>query len=483
MSGRKRSEVLDLLSSARNIREQSLSNITNSITRMIDEIEVSQGNLKALKSSMKLAKMKISKDDASKYAAEIDGLSKKVSQLKSWSQSSEENIPGELKSEYQNILNAFSNIDRKADNLREAVRYNPHYCDSEYASASVLVNETRANKNKLFALQERAQMGAQISFQKLEEGKKNVELNGRIQSQFENIEIRVKADDNMALIDGEFGKINKDLAHKFANKEFGELTKEVENAKAMSASQLNSKAASLLKNITDVRNLVLDRKKEYDLKKAKAEKELKDLMATLSGIGFKDLQASIFEEKDITMSLFEFERKYCNFSSEDEFEKLKSQIEAEIKKEKFDEASKHAKEAQHILNESVRKATAQYEKMLKEKDIVCKIIEAVQKLSYDVNVEIIDDEIKNGYTLEAIAGDEIINFDRIAVDDEGNTVIDIDHQESVKGTCGNSVKNVMRAMQDEGIFITDIKKGATSMVYGGKATQGQTTLQREKKRM
>ena len=483
MSGKKRSEVLDLLSSASQIRDESLGNITRDIFKLIQKSSESQKKLQQLKETIELAAIKISKKDAERYAEEIDALSKKVNKLKLWAESDCGISPSQLQKEFNSIMEIFKSIDREADILRNAVRNKSHYCDSEYASASRLVQQTRETRNRLFQLQERAQVESRENAQKLDEGQKNIELNKRIQAQYNDIEVRVEADDNLVLINKEFGKIDSKLAHKFAETEYVELTGKIENAKSMVASELNKVATSLLQNITEVQTVVLDRKKEYDLKKEKAEREFAELMSSLSALSFKDLQASIFENKEITLGLFDFEKKYCTERSKDKFDKLKATIEGEIKKEKFDEASKHAQEGLKLLNESVRKATSQYEKMLKEKDIVCKLIEAVQKLSYDVNVEIIDDDIKNGYTLEAIAGDEVINFDKIAVDDEGNTIIDMDHQESVKGTCGNTAKNVMKSMLDQGIFITDIKKGSNSAVYGGKTAQAQGTVQREKKRM
>ena len=232
-----------------------------------------------------------------------------------------------------------------------------------------------------------------------------------------------------------------------------------------STSDINTQANNIFDKISLLRNKVLQKKSEYDLKKQQCLREFKEINEKLTGISFEDIEEKMMNESEEEIGLFEFEKKYSKISSETEWKDLLQKIQNEITNENFDESLKSLETARNFIDNSIIKATKQYEKLLKEQDIVSKIVGAANELGYDISVNYIEEDIRNGYIVEAIAGDEIINFDRISVGEDGETIIELDHQESVKGTCGNSMKNFMKAMQNEGIFITDITHEGRSVIY------------------
>lgn len=64
----------------------------------------------------------------------------------------------------------------------------------------------------------------------------------------------------------------------------------------------------------------------------------------------------------------------------------------------------------------------------------------------------------------SMVGDEIIDFDKIDIDDDGNYIVNIDHKESRSGTCGSSWKNIVAKMRSAGVPMTDVKKSGVSIL-------------------
>ena len=112
-----------------------------------------------------------------------------------------------------------------------------------------------------------------------------------------------------------------------------------------------------------------------------------------------------------------------------------------------------------------------------------KIIDTMHEMNYEVNADYVDNDPAKGTIIEATAGDEVIIFDKIQIDDNGNPIIELDHEEDVKGTCGRSIQKVVNNMRENGIFITDMKKGSNSVIYKDKKAQTVSTGKKEKIQM
>ena len=102
-------------------------------------------------------------------------------------------------------------------------------------------------------------------------------------------------------------------------------------------------------------------------------------------------------------------------------------------------------------------------------------------MGYHVTVSESENGIQDGYNIKLTMGDEIIDFEpRINFD--GTSSLNIDHQESVSGSCGNTMEKVMKALQGKGIMITDILKNGKSVVFREKSSKTSSNKDKEKSR-
>lgn len=478
MSGRKKSEVVDLLSSSEKIRNNVLKNTFKNIENLNKKnIEILR-KLEKIKEELEINLPTLSEETKQKYHNEIKKIEELIEKIKKWDFEKEFDNLFTINSSLKEVLKIFNEIDKEAERLRKSIVNKSHYCDTEYSEASQLVSRARTAQNKITSLEKEIQEKVRKNSSLLEKGESLKNVKEDVIVQYENIKERALADNNKEQLEKEFSKINSQWGMKFLEEEFIELEKKVKKLiNESDITEINNQAQKMFSEITELKNKVIHKKEEFDLKKQRAERELSELYSRIEEINFDDLEENLTNGTEVQIGLFEFERKYSRDSNEKEYNRLIKQIQQEIGDENFDKSFETLKTSRELLESSIQKATKQYEKLLKEQDIVSKIVGAAYELGYDVSVNCIDEDIRNGYTVEAIAGDEIINFDKISVDENGNTVIDLDHQESVKGTCGDTMKNFMKAMQREGIFITDITKDGRSAIYKDRQVKSEKTNQ------
>jgi hypothetical protein len=88
----------------------------------------------------------------------------------------------------------------------------------------------------------------------------------------------------------------------------------------------------------------------------------------------------------------------------------------------------------------------------------------MRNLNYQVDASIIDNDITKGFRIKCKVGDEIIDFEKVLVDESGKVTMDIDHAESVSGTCGVKWNNLQQEFVQHGIFLRDVTKDGKSVI-------------------
>lgn len=476
MSGRKKSEVVDLLSTSSEIRSNVLKNKFNSIERSNVENNILLNEIKNLKTEINISLVNTNEEVDKKYFQELKILLEQVEKINLWSTNIKLNSLEEQINSLKKIKKVFKEIDQHAEKLREIIKNKSHYCDAEYKEASDLVQRARKSQNEVNQIEKEITEIVRKNHKIIEKGKSLKEVKKDIVSQYNNLKERSQADNNKEQIIKEFQNISREWAEKLLKEEYKALESEIQLLTVKgSASEINNQAQEMFDKITKIRNKVISKKEEYELKKQQAEREFKEIKEKLVGIKYDDLEQNMMNGTDEQIGLFEFEKNYSRISTEETYNKLIKQVQEEIKNENFDKSFETLKKLRETIEEASHKATLQYEKLLKEQDIMGKIAAAAYELGYDVSVNCLNEDIRDGYTVEAIAGDEIVNFDRISVDENGNTIIDLDHHES-KSTCGNSMKNFIKALRDQGIFITDIKgEDGRSVIYSEQQTMSKNS--------
>ncbi len=461
MSGRKRSEVVDLLSSGERIRKEILSNSYKNINSILKKnekvIEEIEKGLKILKELLPTFPENIKRD----YEKDIKTIEGSLKIINNWRDSVKIEKLDKVENDLKNIDNNFSTMDIKAQELRNSISGKDWYCDQEYREAQDLVKQYKDLEKKVFNLRDETTEKFFHNSEVLEKTNYNIRNKEELKEQIRNLENRIEADNHKDQLIKEFKEIDNILANKFLSKEYKDLEKSLNEFILKDTNHINIHSGQIYNKITSFVNKLVFEKEKFDLKKEKTEREFESLKLFVKSFEFKDIEALI-EERDEKLDIFTFQEKYCNESFKENYLDILRCIDKNIKNENFDEALIALKTTRDLIVKESNKCTNTYERLLKEQDMVSKIVSAVYELGYDFQV---DGDPRDGYSIEAILGDEIINFDKISIDENGTPIIDIDHQEGVGGTCGNTMGKLLKALQYEGIFITDITKNGRSAIY------------------
>lgn len=464
MSGRKRSEVVDLLSTSENIRKEILSNSyknINSILKKNSEVisQIEKG-LDALRENLPKVPENIKKS----YEKDIKIIEKSLDTINKWRASVLIESFKSIEKDLKEVDNNFNEMDKQANLLRKSISSKDWYCDSEYNEAQKLIKNYKIWKEKIISISEESSKKNAHNNEILEQTKYQLENSQKLKRQIESLKERLKADNHKTQLSKEFEYINIELANKFMKKEYTNLKENLNILLNESIQTINNSSESMYNKIIEFTNHLNLQVEKFNLKKEKALREFQELKDFTHLFEFKDIEA-ILDEKDEYIDIFTFQDRYCKESLENEYKTSLEFINESIKSENFQEAFNLIKNIREKVVEASKNCTNTYERLLKEQDMAAKIISATYELGYDLNVKYLDDDIRNGFSIEAILGDEIINFDRVCIDEDGQPIIDIDHEEGVSGTCGNTMKNLMKSLQNEGIFITDITKNGRSVIY------------------
>lgn len=470
MSGRKQSEVVNLLSSGNKIREQVLKNNFLNIEKyIVDQNEIEKKFVEEME-KLNFNFFNSSQELKGKYENEIKNIEEEVDEIKSWKNSLKLNNLEGLKKELITKRKELNDCDIEGENLRKRIIGKSHYCDAEYNQAKILVETYKSKSNRISQIEKECLVNLLDNKEKINKLRENNKKNDLIKDKLNSLKTRALAENHRQEIENEMSKLNKEDSEKFLKKDYDELIKEVGLLLKSNDLEINKGAQKMYIKIADVSTQVLSKKCEFDFKKTRTEENLSSLLDLVTSFEVDDVKA-LLDGNNIGIGLFEFQKSYGLDSYEAEYLKSTKEIASLIKNEQFDEAYHLVDYLKENLYIQINKANKQYERLLKEQDLVIRMYNVMNKLGYDeVDIDYLDEDILKGYKLSAKVGDEILDFDRIAIGDDGKQILDINHKESVSGQCGASMKVVMGAMQEEGIFITDITKNGSSIIYKDKAT-------------
>ena len=102
-------------------------------------------------------------------------------------------------------------------------------------------------------------------------------------------------------------------------------------------------------------------------------------------------------------------------------------------------------------------------------------------MGYHVAISESENGIQDGFNIKLTMGDEIIDFEP-RINSDGTSSLNIDHQESISGSCGTTMEKVMKALQGKGILITDILKNGKSVVFKDKTSSSKSSNSQNKER-
>lgn len=472
MSGRKASEVSSLLSRGAEARRAGQTNFNSITSSSKSNIEKKEKEIKSIVDDIKNINLNISSDAKNEFSEEAKQLGDDLESIKKKAILKGYDV-NFIDSGIKEVTSKLKRADNESAELRNIIRAKPHYCDPEYARADKLVKEYRDINRLQNSIKDKAnrlsnEIDVDLSNTKalLSQAKgieKNIqELNKKA---IEVVNLRKEANKAKDFIVSMVSDIDSSIANKFMKNEYEEVVK-------LKDKLLNSEDKYVIENINNIsekisifKNNLQKIHEEFEAKKSEAEQTLKSVEESILKNKFYNPMEFIKNDKEAKqIELFTFLNIYVKGQFVNEIEEGINNAQDLINKENFEGANDISKSTMELIEKAVNYATVKQENILKNAYIALDIRNVMRNMNYKTNASIIDNDITNGFRITCEVGDELIDFDKVFVDDDGKPTIDIDHTESVSGTCANKWPAIQQGLADAGIFVKDITKNGVSVI-------------------
>lgn len=468
MSGKKSTEVADLLQQGWAARELTNNRLDDAIRKYAESILKNKKELSGLQAKAGNSET-LSSDASGMFGAEGQ---KKVQEAAALLQKLKSAVVVEKNAqesarELKRFAADLQKYDSEAADIRRAIANKYDYCNREYTQASALKKKYEKLAADRRALETALQREAYTADEVLLEAKK-------VFSQFEAVNKAVHDMNVMAANRKQAEAIRKQVteykqgidgkwANKFWPQEYSALMQKTEQALRMADAQLIEEAAEIQGKLNTFSSKLIARIAQWEQEK-QAALDAERKAALITEEGFVDaVDFSNDGNAAEKIKLFEYIPYYKECDAEQRYNDKCSKANRMMQAENFVKAKKMYEEAGNIASEARDMALELQESMIKKTKLTEAICDVMQNdLHYDVDItDINGHDCSDGLRLVCKAGDEIIDFTRIDYDDQGNPIVDIDHTESYTGNCRTSWKDITKALRENGIPITDVRLTAT----------------------
>ena len=479
MSGRKSGEVSSLLSLGKKSKDEINRNLNNAFNQNIKKNEELFSNLEDIEKEIKSINLQLDSQI-------VDEISK--SELM--------NVLNRLKIEKEKILNTklddfseelkkkkliedeFLSLEKITTELERRIANKWDYCDEEYSEANSVVKRYEDGKKQLNLLLSKILNKMQKNNEILLSTKITYQNIKKLKEEFALKTKNIINANNMALIQDMFENIDKNIAKKFMQSEFGDLEKEY---RTLNKDNIESKFSTFKQKLESFNQELLEKYNTFIFKKGRAEKILEELENLKDNFSLNNIEAYI-KNKDDFMDMYSFAETYrVNGISREKFEENLKKIKGLMEKEDFDLAYSLTEQTSEILLSEQNSLSKEYERIIKQVEYSKKVAETGKELGYNIKISADENGVQDGINIKLTMGDEIIEFEP-RVDDNGNFSLGIDHTESVSGTCGNTMEKIKNSLQSNGIFIADILKNGSSVIYRDRKSVSKSVDRKERSR-
>ena len=485
MSGRKSSEVNEMLSKAKTTRNSGIEVIKSTLK----EESVIIGECKSVQEETKdffeKTRFSLSTEAQQEFSVEAEQLKDAFARLKARAKitnnTSSKNVFTEIEAEY-------AECDYEADCIREKIKSKPHYCDPEYRQASDVHRryvdlKNRCNNLRNTVSKKISQMQVEINNSHIQKAEYEDLLNRKKDLEKKSKDIvamRAKADLAKKNVNNDFGGIDTAIANKFMKKEFSVLQKSVSDFTSQNDSNVVNNCQKIVSEITSFKNKLQDVYNDFLARQKEAKSLIDSILDRINKPLYSNPEDEFrkLEVKKLS-SLADFLKNFGNSQFVNDIENLVNKLKADFKAEKFSDVKKTFESTMQIIDEASNYAATTHENQAKTILNMLTIKKVMLNLNYDVTVTK-NSEYGDGYSIECRAGDEIIDFDRVTMTEDGKPVIDIDHTEATKGTCHKPWSTIQKSMAEEGLIIEDIKWHGVSVLNKQANPKAQKTEKNEK---
>lgn len=487
MSGKKASEVNQLLKNGKETRSGMIGMLDSSYISAVQSYQKMQNSVeKALgktKVNLKLDKAMEEFPDASReLVAQFDALEKELQSFSdAYDVQSVQKAYNTLGAEFYAIDKESEKVSKNLQNkIRSQGRNDPWHCDDEYYAADKVARQYAQMKTKVNKLNAELNSITSEFSKTAAKSEKIAKLLEKIVSDSKALEVKaisvveLREDAKKAKqsASDDFNNLDKELANKFLPAEYKTLASQIETFMELSDKQ----AVEMITSMTSAIN-------EYSIKlENKYSEYLKLLEATKAYLGsitdrinnkvFSDPMNDFKQGNYEKMELVTFLEKFCSGKYIEQINDLLEEANILIKREEFNQANERLDALRNVLDLASEYAAKTHECRKKTIENALAIRDTMLNLNYDVNTSIITtDDGSFGFDISCKAGDEEILFENVAVNQDGEFSFGIDHTESISGTCGSSWHNIRNGLAENGVYVKDITKNGNSVHAPNRATE------------
>lgn len=471
MSGKKSCEVAAVLSqgeharrAANGIYESQLEKDISAILKDAKEMSAIQGRVDAVRTDV---------DDAASrmFGAEVDTIARSMTRLakeiKGARAGSDAAKAGQT--EVAAVRAELKSIDAKAAQIRSAIASKSHYCDEEFRQAREVLKQYESQRSRLQKILERTSAASAVQKQTLNNVRAKLSQLQSLGKQLEQMNLAAK---NREQADGMRCQLNDlstgipvDQANKFMKAEYETVMADVSALVREDDACVLRKFAAVYGKAADFAKKLEERVALWTQQKHDAEDSVQRIEDLMGITLYEPIDYAAHGEEGEKTRLLDYLAAYGNTDQRAKYDALRRDAQAKMAQEDFLAVSEMMKSAEVLLNELRDQGIKLQESMLKKVELTVAIQGVMEELRYDVRSELITDNPDDGFRLLCSVGDEIIDFEKISISDDGNVIIDVDHHESRTGTCGAEWKTIMQKMHAMGVPMTDVQKNGVSILY------------------
>ena len=359
-------------------------------------------------------------------------------------------------SKLQQIDSELKAADREADDIRESIKtkYHGWYCDEEYSRAQDLVVRYSELRDRRVAVEREMKNLLTAERQKRSSLQSSASQAKNISAQIANMNAvaakRKEANGFRDELRKALSGVNSIDAQKFFAAEFETLKKNVSDTVSLNDDGVLAKFQNVYEKVTDFQKRLIERVALWQ----KQKKDAEELFAQMEHVAAEKLVGPVDYYNDgengKKVGMFEYLKTYGGKDLASEYMSKRNNAENLINQENFLDAMDVMRSAIDFAESARKDALQLQESMLKKTELAGAIQDVMYELRYDTDLEIINDNPNDGFKITCKAGDEIIDFTNVNIDDDGKVKVEIDHKEG-SGKCAASWQSIAQRLNEVGI--------------------------------
>lgn len=480
MSGRKSTEVAAVLEKSEEGRRETQRAIRGELSGLNGKISALQKEMDDILSGRATSgpELEEARREFPEQAQRLAGEYEKVMHALR-SECSLPNPLDALRKEDDDLTRRLYEADREGASIRQAIARQNWYCDDEYRRAQILASTYRG----IFSAQQKMLQNGAAALAEMTERRNHARQQGEVLS---SLQREARSLENAAQKRRESNALREELrnarnrvdarwAEKLCAPQFETLRRKLEIGLALGDAEFLAQFPALYAQCVEFSTRVDEARATWERERSNCVDNLENLAAMKNCQLLNPLDHYRQNPDGDKLGLFQYLEKYGGKSPEATCADLENRAKKELEAENFAECMKLVSAAMEELGAAKSAAYALQQSMYQKAALADALEQSMYSLGYGTEMEIIGDNPADGFSLICTLGDEVITFDPVTIAEDGNVVMEVDHRESVTGTCGKSWGEIAKAMHQFGIPLANVRmKNGESVLFAENTASGKT---------